>query len=312
MYRGINIVDMYEAGDYPFNEYPDFVTFKKYLSIAKNDLNCDFIRLFLLRDFEGHYPDWVKRWVAVENLIQQYNFTVEYCTYMFWDTTTIDINAYKNWVYKYIGIYKALAMPTNRIWIVNILENLENYTVAQIMMPYFKLIDPDRTVTTEVWATLGGMYNGEIIGLPSSKSDSYINNRIYIQNNDLISTADYFNSLPSSDLWRQLKLQAPTNSVLLSEFSDDITNKVNIAKQNGAYGVCYWDMHLTDTTGTPINSDYTLNSKGIELQAVYRSLTAAPAQASISPIFIGALAIGLLMSFILSKRNNNMREHHAM
>lgn len=57
MYRGINIVDMYEAGDYPFNEYPDFVTFKKYLNIAKNDLNCDFIRLFLLKDFEAHYPD---------------------------------------------------------------------------------------------------------------------------------------------------------------------------------------------------------------------------------------------------------------
>ena len=303
MYRGINIVDMYLAGDYPFNEYPDFVTFKKYLDVAKNDLNCDFIRLFLLRDFETHYSDWLNRWITVENLIQAHNFSVEYCTHMFWDTTTIDIVSYKNWVNKYIGTYRTLGAPTDRIWTVNVLENpWVNYNIAQQVTPYIKMIDPDRLVTTEVWGTPGGMYNDEIIGLPSAKSEPLINSKIYIQSGDLISTADYYpdpNSISTTELWGDIKIQSPTSQVLISEFANDITNKVNIAKQNDAYGICYWDLHLTDTLRTPINTDYTLNSEGRELREIYMSLT-PPSEAGISPILIGGLAVGALV--MMSKK----------
>ena len=269
---------MYEAGDYPFNEYPEFTTFKKYLEVAKKDLNCDFIRLFLLRDFEEHYSNWKERWITVENLIQQYNFTVEYCTYMFWDTTIIDINAYKNWVDYYIGTYKTLNMPKNRIWVVNILENpWTNYNVAQQITPYIKSVDTDRIVTTEVWATSGGMYNNEIIGLPSTKSETLINDKIYIPNNNLISTASYYpDSLPYIELWNHIKLQSPNNPVLISEFSGNITEQINLAVQNKAYGVCYWNLHLTDVSRTPINADYTLNEKGIELRSVYLETNTAP------------------------------------
>jgi len=288
MFKGINIVDMYQAGDYPFNEYPDFITFKKYLDVAKNKLNCNFIRLFLLRDFKEHYPDWKIRWIEVEKLIQKYGFTVEYCTYMFWDTTIININAYKDWVDYYIGTYKTLKMPKNRIWIINILENpWNNYNVSQQMTPYIELTDPDRIVTTEVWATPGGMYNNEIIGLPSTKSEPLINDRIYIPYGNLISTADYdgVGFIPTVDLWNQIKLQALTSPVLMSEFSGNITNRCNIAVQNGAYGICYWNIHLTDKTVTdnegiparcPINSDYSLNSIGLELQKTYSENNTTP------------------------------------
>lgn len=314
MFRGINIVDMYLAGDYPFNEYPDFTTFKKYLDVAKNDFNCDFIRLFLLRDFEQHYPDWTARWTAIEDLIQLHNFTVEYCTYMFWDTTVVDINAYKAWVNKYIGTYASLGMPTNRIWTVNILENSwANYSVSQLMIPYIKSVDPGRTVTTEVWGSPGGMYSGEIIGLPSTKGDPLINNKIYIPSGNLISTADYdgVGFIPTSDLWNQIKSQAPTSPVLMSEFSGNITNRYNIAVQNGAYGVCYWNLHLTDKIATdnegiparcPINSDYTLNSIGLELQKAYGGQTAPAAQAGMSSTLVAGLLIGELITMILLLR----------
>lgn len=281
MLRGINIVDMYLAGDYPFNEYPDFVTFKEYLKIAKTDLNCNFIRLFLLRDFEEHYPDWINRWIAVENLIQEYNFTVEYCTYMFWDTATINIDSYKNWVNKYIGTYRTLNMPTDRIWTINVLENpWINYNVAQQMTPYIKVIDPERAVTTEVWGSAGGMYGNEIIGLPSTVGESLVNDKVYIPSGNLVSTADYDGAgfIPTTEIWNQLKTQAITSSVLISEFSGNITNRVNLAKSNGAYGVCYWNLHLTDERATreagiplrcPINSDFTLNGIGLELKTAY-------------------------------------------
>lgn len=274
MYKGINIVDMYKAGDYPFNEYPYFTTFKKYLDLAKNDLNCNFIRLFLLKDFEEHYPNWKDRWIAVENLIQKHGFAVEYCTYMFWDSSAIYIDNYKRWVDYYIGTYKTLSMPKNRIWVVNILENSwDYYEIAQQMMPYIKSVDSDRIVTTEVWATTDGMFKNEIIGLPSAKSDISINSRIYISNTDLISTASYYpdvNSIPAVELWDHIKLQSPYNNVLISEFANNITEKVNLAKLNNAYGICYWNLHLTDSLRTPINEDYTLNDKGREIQKAYQ------------------------------------------
>lgn len=289
MLKGVNIVDMYSAGDYPFNEYPNFTTFKKYLDVAKNKLDCDFIRLFLLRDFEEHYPNWKDRWIAVENLIQEYNLTVEYCTYMFWDTLIINIDSYKNWVDKYIGTYNSLGMPKNRIWTVNILENpWMNYEIAQQITSYIKLVDKDRIITTEVWGTIGGMYDSEIIGLPSSNNNPSINNRIYIQGN-LISTADYYpddSAISTIELWKHIKLQSSYSNVLISEFSNNITEKVNIAKQNNAYGICYWNLHLTDSLRTPINIDYTLNEKGKELKEAF---TVIPT----SIIIIGAIAIGL-------------------
>lgn len=321
MYRGINIVHMYLAGDYPFNEYPGFDTFKKYLDVAKNDLNCNFIRLFLLKDFEEHYPDWLNRWIAVENLIQQHFFAVEYCTYMFWPSATIDIDSYKGWVDKYIGTYKTLGMPTDRIWVVNVLENpWVNYYVAQQMTPYIKAKDPDRTVTTEVWGTSGGMYpyinqtnHGEIIGLPSTKGEPLINSKVYIiPSGNLISTADYngVDFISTTQIWNQIKTQASTSPVLMSEFSGDITTRVNLAVQNGAYGVCYWNLHVTDRMATdnegipprcPINLDFTLNNIGFELQSVYRSLS--PPLTVINLTGPDSVTIGTNVTFVATVRN---------